>query len=232
MKLMWLVVVLLVFMFAYMSTDCPQPMVRIGGECCLDGDDSGVCDEDELGEGVECELPYIAFNGSCCLDSNGNRVCDMLERRVEAPTTTSTTSTSTTSTSTTSISMSSSTTSTSTSTSTTLEYAITYLPTSTTLPVCLDTDGGELYTMRGNITGLNKVPPHTEVAEADFCINNETLREFRCEGDYVYSRERTCESGMVCTDGRCCVESGTQCRSSAECCSGNCTKKFHLSLCY
>lgn len=211
---------------------CTEPMKEIGGRCCLDGNSNNVCDEDEPGYGdpAECGLPYIYYNGSCCLDSNGNRVCDRLESDIRVQVTTTTSST-TTSTSTTLVSTSSTTTTTTSTTTSTAAYVINVV-TSTTIPVCADTDGGENYDVYGTVRGKSRAPPYENVSRADFCVSNRTLIEYRCQNEKVYSREYVCGIGYVCDGGRCCLPEGARCKASDECCSNSCRKKLSVGLCY
>ncbi|MBD3388262.1 MAG: hypothetical protein GF416_04210 [Candidatus Altiarchaeales archaeon] len=208
---------------------CREPKRIVGGECCLDGNANDICDhyESDIYQRVECDLPYIEYGGSCCLDSNGNKVCDELEDDAvpytiaEPTTTTSTSSTSTTSTTT------SSTTVTSSTTTTTVYVA----PTSTTLPVCWDSDGGENYDDPGVTIGKNRIPPHYNLSVSDYCRTNTSLIEYSCNGEIVLRHEHVCGVGEMCVNGECCIPLGEQCKSSSECCSGNCHRKRFFGLC-
>ncbi|MFH1055178.1 MAG: hypothetical protein V1744_03665 [Candidatus Altiarchaeota archaeon] len=224
-------VILLVLLSGCTMLPCNPPMKRIGGECCLDGDNNQVCDKNEAGNEAdkECEPPYILSSGECCLDTNGNGACDTeetTENRPQAaaqvinPTTTTQQPTTTTQ----------NTNPTTTSTATTSTVRVYQTP--TTLPVCFDTDGGESPNLAGVTSGLYRAPPHGLTSSADYCLNNVSVREYRCEGDLVYGRDILCKSQETCVKGRCCLPSGVKCSSSTECCNKECIKKQYIGLCY
>ena len=96
---------------------------------------------------------------------------------------------------------------------------------------CFDSDGGDTFDVRGETAGKKKNPPHTRVVETDSCINNVTVREYRCEGELVYVRAHLCESQEICLDGECCLYKGKPCKSSSDCCSNDCRKRLHARLC-
>lgn len=100
------------------------------------------------------------------------------------------------------------------------------------MPVCYDSDGGETVGVNGIASGLNKLPPHERVNVTDYCKSSQMLVEYRCGGEYIYSRDILCESFHVCSDGRCCLPNDVKCSNSKECCSGICIRKQMVSLCY
>jgi len=211
-------------------TGCSEPLRDVNGECCLDGNLNGVCDDDESGLGVgECQLPYILYGGECCLDSNGNRVCDNLEGSVDVPSTTVEESSTT-------ITLSpSSATSTSTEPpSTTASTSTTAYSTTTSTGArrpCYDSDGGENTAVLGTTSGRDRVPPHINVTFTDRCRTNGSVQEYRCEGEYVYSKELVCSAEKTCYGGRCCTPSGDRCGTSSECCTRKCVKNLYVGLC-
>jgi hypothetical protein len=212
---------------------CREPMRSVGGECCVDGNANGVCDRRENISAIpECTPPYIPYGEACCPDSNGNRVCDSLE----APPPTSATLPEETTTTATEPPSTTTTASTATTTSTTQNAPPTTLPpTTSTVPagvVCYDSDGGENLRDSGTTTGPDRPSPHDRVARTDRCADGKTLIEYRCQDDRVYQSQSFCGTGRTCLDGRCCIPEGTECKASADCCSGQCFRKLYVSLCY
>ncbi len=211
-------------------TGCSEPLRDVNGECCLDGNLNGVCDDDESGlGGGECQLPYIPSGGGCCLDSNGNRVCDNMEGSVDAPPTSGEETTTTVA-----LPPSSATTSSTQPPSTTSWASTTTHSTTTSTAArgpCHDSDGGESPGVLGTTSGLDRARPHSNVTFTDRCRTNSSVLEFRCEGAYVYSKEMVCSAEKTCYGGRCCIPSGKQCGSSQECCLRKCVKNLHVGLC-
>lgn len=81
---------------------CNSPYMRMGISCCLDKDNNGICDSDEVevenddgskeDEEVEeeeieevgvCNPPYMRMGISCCLDKDDNNICDSDEVEFE-----------------------------------------------------------------------------------------------------------------------------------------------------
>ncbi|MBN2142509.1 hypothetical protein JW711_04215 [Candidatus Woesearchaeota archaeon] len=65
---------------------------------------------------------------------------------------------------------------------------------------CFETDGGFNPVMQGNITGYLD---ESFYVETDFCLDNVTLREYYCVGDYAYSYDLPCFNGTGCLNGVC-----------------------------
>ncbi|MFH0863226.1 MAG: hypothetical protein V1875_09410 [Candidatus Altiarchaeota archaeon] len=225
----YMLIPLIVLLSGCTLTPCDEPMKTIKGECCLDANGNGVCDSRENIGRIECQLPYIPYQGDCCLDANGNRICDSLETRIETTTTLQTYFEESTTTSTTLPENQ-----TQETTTTAVRPRVTS-STTTTVPqvvpgVCYDSDG-ENPDVAGVTVGEQSHPPHTGVSKRDVCRNNQTVREYYCEGRYLHEESLLCQSWQVCMLDRCCLPKGSQCRSPRDCCSGECARKLYFSLC-
>jgi len=223
---------LIVLLSGCTLTPCDPPMKTINGECCLDANGNGVCDNYEDTAITECQLPYIPYQGDCCLDANGNRICDALETSIGSTTTTQQTNAQETTT-TTSTTIPENRTPQTTTTATTPRRPAT--STTTTLPDmasggCYDSDG-ENPDAAGVTVGGESFPPHRIVTRRDGCIDNQTAREYVCEGGYVHMEPVLCQSWQECRSDRCCLPKGSQCRGSKDCCGGVCFKRLYFSLC-
>lgn len=214
---------------------CDEPMVEVYGRCCLDGDRNSVCDDLEGGAAAECQPPYILYNGQCCPDMNGNRVCDGMEDMggAETPTTIAPVrATIVTASSTTTMQTTSSSSPASTSTLATTSTSLRAAPSTLKAPPCVDSDNGENPDVAGWVTGKGRVPPHGTVTEYDFCVTNQSVHEYRCDGELVYGKETLCRSDKLCVMGRCCLPQGAKCGAASECCGNVCRKRMSFSICY
>ena len=75
----------------------------------------------------------------------------------------------------------------------------------TTIPrSCNDTDGGEVYTVKGTVSGYYLGEPYENT---DYCVDSETLHEYYCLGNRHYSYSIPCinvtATPMICSDGAC-----------------------------
>lgn len=231
----WLFVFLISLVAAYVFMPCEAPKEKIGLVCCLDLNDNQICDSNEIStSGAGCKKPYIFDGTSCCLDINENGICDKDEQMRVTDTTMAVIELKTQQTSSTSSS-------TSISSSTSLiETSTTYSTTTTTqvdpkdiakLVGCYDSDGGENHGVAGVTVGKNRLNSEEIIEKKDVCLKNDVLREFRCQGDTVYSKDVLCDSQRICELGRCCIPEGGECLISADCCSNTCIKKNVKKLC-
>jgi hypothetical protein len=161
------------------SVVCPAPYIEVGGECCLDRDESGVCDRDET--------PTTAAPEEAEREETSTTEPPATEPPTTVPEPTTTIAAATTTqpavTSSTSPTTTTSATTTSTSTTTTV-----HLP-------CTDSDGGENELLKGMVrrgaeTGY------------DSCEGTATVREFYClPSDKISWKLIQCPKG--CQDGAC-----------------------------
>ena len=176
----------------------------------------------------DCPPPNILVDDRCCPDADDNGVCDEVDvvNMPKANVVTLVESTTTTTYETTTTTTTTSTTSTTTSTTTTT------LKKPVERRGCMDSDEGESYGTPGYTEGYRKMPPYDRVNMSDVCVNNRTVREYRCEEGEVYSRDHLCDSWQICLNGECCLADDSDCKTSADCCSGRCMKKAYTSRCY
>jgi hypothetical protein len=66
---------------------------------------------------------------------------------------------------------------------------------------CSDTDGGLIEWIFGTVSGFFSGSPYSN---ADFCVDNTTLIEYSCLGNYVYSWNISCTGNYTgCDSGEC-----------------------------
>ena len=83
------------------------------------------------------------------------------------------------------------------------------------LPSCSDTDNGANLYVKGTATG--QTSGGVQVAQTDYCSNQNTVVEFACSYGavgYVTSNTFTCPSGHICQDGACVAQNPATCFDS------------------
>jgi len=67
---------------------------------------------------------------------------------------------------------------------------------------CMDSDGGFYFEVYGNVTGSLNEQPYLDL---DYCLNNETLIEQYCSGNYAYNYTTSCATNTTsyCSSGVC-----------------------------
>jgi hypothetical protein len=73
--------------------------------------------------------------------------------------------------------------------------------------ICTDSDGGQVYTIKGNTTNSSKT-------FTDFCFTSVILNEGYCSGSNVLNSSYNCLSGQTCTNGVCVNQTNTSSFSS------------------
>jgi hypothetical protein len=93
--------------------------------------------------------------------------------------------------------------------------------TTSTLPACLDPDGGRRFDIRSvNVSGIYWYNNSYVSQASEFCQDSQRVVEYYCVSDSLYSNVHDCESR--CVDGRCCGSEGNVCGKDSDCCTGRC----------
>jgi len=93
--------------------------------------------------------------------------------------------------------------------------------TSTTLPACLDPDGGKKYAESSlNVSGFYDYNDTYLYGLSERCLSVKSLLEYYCVSGDLKSVTYDCPG--QCIGGRCCLKESDVCESDKQCCSGIC----------